>query len=158
MIVRDFWPTDRSAVEDMLRACGAFTEEEIRAALQILDGWMPVESDEDFAIFVLEGEGHVQGYACISKIPLTRSTWHLYWICVHPQFQGNGAGRTLMSHVETAIRSRGGERLALETSGLPGYERTRRFYRRAGFHEVGCIRDFYKTGDDCVMFCKELDW
>lgn len=157
MIFREFSPDDRSAIDEMLRSCGVFTDEEIRVALEIVDAWIPFEQDEDYAIFVLESDGRVQGYACFSKTPLTTSTWHLYWICVHPEYQGTGAGRALMYQVEAVIRSRGGKRLALETSGQPRYDRTRRFYRSAGFREVGRIKDFYKTGDDCLTFCKELD-
>lgn len=157
MTFREFSPGDRSAVDNMLRACGVFTDEEIGVALEIVDAWTPVKHDEDYAIFVLEVDSRVQGYACFSKTPLTTSTWHLYWICVHPDYQGSGAGRALMSNIENVIRARRGKRLALETSGQPRYERTRRFYKNAGFREVGRIRDFYKTDDDCVIFCKELD-
>ena len=157
VIFRAFVPDDRTAVDNMLRACGVFTDEEIGAALEIVDAWTPVRNDEDYAIFVLEIDYRVQGYVCIGKTPLTMSTWHLYWICVHPDHQRIGAGRALLSHIENVIRSHGGKRLALETSGQPRYERTRRFYKNAGFLEVGRIRDFYKTGDDCVTFCKELN-
>ena len=157
MIIREFCLDDRSAIDDMLKACGVFTHEEIEAALQILDEWVPCELDENYSVFVREGEGCVQGYACISKTPLTASSWHLYWICVHPKYQGTGVAQALISHVEAFIGSRSGERLALETSGLPKYERTRRFYQAVGFQQVGRIKDFYKSGDDCLMFCKELE-
>jgi ribosomal protein S18 acetylase RimI-like enzyme len=50
----------------------------------------------------------------------------------------------------------GGERLVLETSGRPDYERSRRFYERAGFTVQGRIPDFYKPGDDCLIYCKIL--
>jgi ribosomal protein S18 acetylase RimI-like enzyme len=101
-------------------------------------------------------EGQVRGYVCVGKTPLTVSTWHLYWICVDPEVQGRGAGRALQSYAESFIRARGGERLVLETSGQVNYERTRRFYVRAGYSEVSRIRDFYKPGDDCIVFCKDL--
>ena len=45
----------------------------------------------------------------------------------------------------------------LETSGRPDYEATRRFYRAAGFTEAGRVPDFYKPGDDCVVYYKALE-
>lgn len=155
MLIREIELSDRPAVHDLLRACGVFTEEEVSTALEVLDVGIAGGLDGDYPAFV-EDEGLVRGYVCVGKTPLTAGTWHLYWICVHPESQRTGVGRALQSHVEQFIRSRGGERIVLETSSQPGYERTRSFYRRAGYGEVCRIKNFYKTGDDCVMFCKEL--
>ena len=156
MIVRELLAWDRDAAHETLVACRAFTGEEIRVALEVLDEGLKGGLDGDYPLFAVEVEGKVRGYVCVGKTPLTASTWHLYWICVHPAVQGTGAGRALQSYAEAFIRSRGGERLVLETSGQPHYERARRFYRRAGYQEVGLIRDFYKPGDDCIFFCKEF--
>ena len=68
--------------------------------------------------------------------------------------QGTGVGQALERSVENSVRHMGGERLVLETSGRPDYERSRRFYERAGFTVHGRIPDFYKPGDDCIIYCK----
>jgi ribosomal protein S18 acetylase RimI-like enzyme len=156
MIVRALTVNDRDAVQDILCASAVFTEEEIRVALLVLDEGLAGGLDGDYPLFAIEIDERVNGYACIGKTPLTASTWHLYWICIHPQHEGRGAGRMLQAHVEQFIRSRDGERIVLETSSQPAYERTRRFYLRAGYSEVGRINNFYKAGDDCMIFCKEL--
>ena len=62
----------------------------------------------------------------------------------------------LVERVEDRVRKLGGDRLILETSGRPDYERARRFYREAGFVEVGRIPEFYRPGDDCLVCCKVL--
>jgi ribosomal protein S18 acetylase RimI-like enzyme len=156
MRVRQLTFDDRDAVARILEACGVFTGEEVRVALEVVDAGLSGGIDGDYPLFVVEMDGQVRGYVCVGKTPLTVSTWHLYWICVDPEVQGRGAGRALQSYAERFIRSRGGERLVLETSGQVSYERTRRFYIRAGYSEVSRIRDFYKPGDDCIVFCKEL--
>jgi ribosomal protein S18 acetylase RimI-like enzyme len=102
-------------------------------------------------------EGKVRGYACIGKAPLTAAAWYIYWICVHPSVQRTGVGRRLQSHIEQLVRAAGGNRLVLETSARADYERTRRFYRDAGFTEAGRIPDFYKPGDDCLVYFKALE-
>lgn len=156
VIVRELLAGDRAAAQDALRACGAFTAEEIEVALEVLDEGLRGGLDGDYPLFAAEDDGTVRGYICVGRTPLTVSTWHLYWICVHPAAQERGLGRALLMRAEEFVRERGGERLALETSGRARYARARRFYRRAGYREVGRIRDYYQPGDDCVFFCKSL--
>ena len=144
-------------VREILIACDVFTAEEVDVASQLMMEGLGSGLDGDYPLFVAEASGRVRGYVCVGKTPLTVSTWHLYWLCVHPAAQRVGIGRALQEYAENFVRSRGGERLALETSSRPEYERTRLFYRRAGYAVVGSIPDFYKRGDDCVMFCKPLD-
>ena len=61
-----------------------------------------------------------------------------------------------MRHVEQALAARGGRVLLVETSGLPGFERTRAFYRKLGYDEEARIREFYQAGEDKVVFRKAL--
>jgi ribosomal protein S18 acetylase RimI-like enzyme len=154
--IRELRPTDRETIRAMLQACGAFTDEEVRVAIEVLDDGLAGGPDGDYPLFAAELDGHVRGYVCVGKTPLTRGTWHEYWICVHPAAQRRGIGQALQVHAENFVRSRHGERLVLETSGRSAYARTRRFYRQCGYRVVGRISDFYAPGDDCVVFCKTL--
>jgi ribosomal protein S18 acetylase RimI-like enzyme len=156
VIVREVTPADRAAAAEALEASGAFRQEEIRVALGVLDDALAGGADAGYALLAVESGGQFRGYVCAGSTPLTVSTWHVYWICVHPAVQGTGAGRALETRLEELVRSRGGERLVVETSGRPDYERARRFYEMAGYREVGRIPDFYGAGDDCVLYCKRL--
>jgi len=149
LTIRPFEASDRDAVAGMLVDCAAFSDEEVRVALEMVDC-------RGYLLFVIEEDGAVRGYACIDRTPLTVSTWHLYWICVHPGAQRRGVGTSLQQYIEDFIRSQAGERVVLETSGRPDYERTRRFYERSGYEPAGRIRDYYKPGDDCVLYLKVL--
>lgn len=156
LILRGLNAADRDTVRTMLEACAAFTEEEVQVAMQVLADGLAGGLDGDYPHFAAVLDGQVRGYVCIGKTPLTRGTWHEYWICVHPAAQHRGIGQALQAHAEAFVRSRGGERLVLETSGRATYARTRRFYRKAGYRITGRIADFYQPGDDCVVFCKVL--
>lgn len=156
VIVREFAPADRAAAAEALEASGAFREEEIRVALDVLDEALAGGADGGYALLAAESGGQFCGYVCAGSTPLTLSTWHVYWICVHPAAQGTGAGRALETRLEALARSRGGQRLVVETSGRPDYARARRFYEKAGYERVGRIPDFYGAGDDCVLYCKRL--
>ena len=138
---------DRAAVEAMLAGCGAFSAEEVDAALEIFDG-------EEMAHFGAEADGVLCGYVCLDRVALTRSTWHVYWLCVDVRWQRRGVARALMAQAAAFAKSMGGERLVVETSGREDYAGARRFYEQMGFGETGRIADYYKPGDDCVYYCK----
>lgn len=154
MNVRALLPADRPAIAEALATCGAFTDEEVRVALEVLDAGVEGGPDGDYPLFTAEVDGRFAGYVCVGRTPLTHSTWHLYWICVHPCAQGRGVGRALQAHAEAFVRSRGGERLVLETSATAAYARARAFYAAAGYAIVGRIPDFYRPGDDCLVYCR----
>lgn len=146
-MIRRLVAADRDCVEAMLAGCGAFSEEEVEAALEIFDG-------DEMAHFGAEADGVLCGYVCLDRVALTRSTWHVYWLCVDAKWQRRGVARALMGHAAEFARSMGGERLVLETSGRADYARARRFYEQWGFEQSGRITDYYKPGDDCVYYCK----
>ena len=154
--VRELVKGDRDAVSRILQTCGGFTSEEIRVALELVDEALARGVDSDYLVFVAERQNEVCGYVCIGRTPLTASTWHLYWLCVDGRVQGVGVGRALESHAEAFARNRGCERLVLETSSQPWYDKVRRFYEQCGYTQVGRIANFYKSNDDCIIYCKEL--
>lgn len=152
IVIRGLRPEDRPCVVEALTDCAAFTAEEVRVALELFDAGI----EGGYSFFGADEEGTVQGYVCLGKAPLTQSTWYLYWICVHPRVQHLGVGRDLQRHSEEFVQSQGGQMLVLETSGRPAYRRARSFYESAGYVQAGLIRNFYRPGDDCVIYAKNL--
>jgi len=150
LVTRPLGSVDREAVQDALAACGAFSPEEIGVALELFDAGLA----GDYVLFGVERGGLLRGYVCLGKASLTAASWYLYWMCVHPAAQRLGVGQALQHRAEAYVRSRGGERIVLETSGRPDYGRTRRFYEKAGYLPVGRIPDFYRPGDDCLIYSK----
>jgi ribosomal protein S18 acetylase RimI-like enzyme len=97
------------------------------------------------------------GFACYGQRPLTEGTFDLYWIGVSQCQQSRGIGKTLLAEVENKVREKGGRILIAETAGKPIFEPTRRFYLSAGYELEARIRDFYKPGDDLVIFTKRFN-
>ena len=153
VLVRTLCAADRQAVQEALTQCGAFNETEVQVALEMVDAGL----SGDYDLLAVEFSGVFAGYACFGKATLTLDSWYLYWICIHPDVQGRGAGRALQAAVERHVRDHGGRRIVLETSSRPDYDRARRCYERAGFEVAGRIPDFYRPGDDCVIFSKLLE-
>jgi ribosomal protein S18 acetylase RimI-like enzyme len=152
VVIRNAMAEDRTPIEEVLRRSAAFNGEEVRVALEMFD-----ERDAGgYSVRVTEIAGSVCGYVCFGQAPLTNSSWYIYWICVHPDAQRRGVGRALHAAAEAVIRARGGERLVLETSGRPDYDAARRFYAQVGYIKAGWIADFYRAGDDCIIYVKQL--
>ncbi|MBI3037439.1 GNAT family N-acetyltransferase [bacterium] len=73
-----------------------------------------------------------------------------------PSLQREGTGKILMEWVESQVLAQKGRIIVVETSGRDLYKPTRSFYLKIGYHEEARIRDFYRPGDDRVIFTKIL--
>jgi ribosomal protein S18 acetylase RimI-like enzyme len=87
---------------------------------------------------------------------MTDGTYNLYLIAIHKDMQGKGIGTEIMTYVETLLRSAGNRVLIVETSDLPEYQPTRKFYAKIGYHQEAVIRDFYQDGENKIVFWKKL--
>lgn len=157
--IRPIKPIDRSRIEEMVVSTGNFNEEEITTALELVDEALEKGERSGYIIRVLEvGKEHraVRGYVCFGPTPLTLGVYDLYWIVVDPTAQGMGFGRRLIEYVEGNIVKRRGRMLLIETSSQESYSATIRFYKKAGYKRVARIKNFYRVGDDKLVFSKEL--
>ncbi len=155
--IRPLLPTDREPLRRILEDTGVFTGPEVVVALELLDAVIENPHHPDYTIATGEGEnGEILGYYCIGRTPLTASTWDLYWIAVDPTTQHKGIGHQLLRHAEEFIARRGGTLVVAETSSQPKYEPTRRFYLKNAYSEVSRIRNYYRQGDDLVVYGKYL--
>jgi len=98
--------------------------------------------------------GSVQGYYCVGPTPMTKSTFDLYWIAVHPRLHKKRIGHELLEHCEAQVKIMGGTLIIVETSSQLKYEPTRRFYIRHQYGEAARIKDYYAHDDDLVIYSK----
>jgi len=96
------------------------------------------------------------GYACFGATPLTAAAYDLYWLVVAQAARGGGIGAALVDAVGAELKERGGRVIRVETSSLEGQGGARRFYEKTGFKLAGAIADFYRDGDDLLVFAKVL--
>jgi aminoglycoside 6'-N-acetyltransferase I len=155
-LIRLLLPDDRGPIHRFLDETHMFSQEEIGIALELIETVLTRPEQKDYVIFVYESDGDVLGYYCIGPTPGTNGTFDLYWIAVAPSAQGKGIGRTLNRHAEAFVRERGGRLVIAETSSQEKYADTRKFYLAQGYDEVGRIRDYYRLGDDLVIYGKYL--
>lgn len=154
-MLRPMVKADRQPVLDLIRATGFFTSAEIQVAEELIDVYLNNPEQRDYYIVVAENErGQVTGYMTYGPTPLTSGTWDLYWIAVAPEAQGRGYGQQLVAWLEEEVKKNNGRLVLIETSSQPKYQPTRKFYEKLGYTEVARIRDFYRPGDDRVIFGK----
>lgn len=155
-IIRPVRADDRAPLRRLLEETGVFTREEVAIALELIDTVLGRPDQKDYIINVYEEAGLALGYYCIGPTPATASTYDLYWIAVSPSLHGRGIGGQLDGHAADLIRSRGGRLVIAETSSQPKYDATRRFYVHRGYDELARIREYYRPGDDLVVYGKYL--
>jgi ribosomal protein S18 acetylase RimI-like enzyme len=155
--LRDLCAADRQPLAEALAATAAFTAAEIEVALELLDAGLRPRPGDDYRILVADLDGRAAGYACWGPTPLAAGVYDLYWIVVHPRHQGAGVGRALVREIEARLQQSGARLLLVETASKPEYAATRRFYDRLGFREAARIRDFYRVGDDKIVYEKRWD-
>ena len=155
-MIRALHPSDREPLERLLAETRVFTDDEIDIALELIDAVLTNAQQEDYEIAVYDRGDGPAGYTCIGPTPGTDGTYDLYWIAVDPALHGRGVGRALDKHVEDTVRARHGRLIVAETSSTPRYDATRMFYLRCGYQECARITDYYREGDDLVVYGKYI--
>lgn len=102
------------------------------------------------------GEREISSIVYCSPERMTQGAWNLLLLAVRADRQGQGIGRAAVGAAEVALTRAGARLLLVETSGLPEFERTRRFYRLCGYEQEARIRDYYRAGEDKIVFRKAL--
>jgi ribosomal protein S18 acetylase RimI-like enzyme len=159
-IIRPLVAADRSGVFRILENAGNFTPAEVGIALELIDEWLELGEHSGYLTYVLEArdpeKSEVLGYVCFGPTPLTESTFDLYWIAVDKSKHRGGVGKRLLKFSEEEVVRRGGKLLLIETSSQETYGGTIQFYERTGYELVGKIPEYYKPGDDKLIFAKRL--
>ncbi len=157
-MIRKLERSDREEIKRILEETHHFNEDEIKVATELIDVYLNDEKQKDYSIYVKEDENSKKaaGYICYGKRPLTDRTYDLYWIAVDPGIHGKGTGSLLVKHMESDLRSAGGNLILIETSGKAEYENERRFYLKNGYEVQTIIKDFYRGDDDLFIYRKYL--
>lgn len=94
------------------------------------------------------------GYCVPEK--LTDGTYNLLAIGVMKELQGKGIASEMMKYIEQLIKQKGGRILIVETSSDDAQFAARNFYKKIGYTKEAIIRDFWKEGEDKIVFWKKL--
>jgi ribosomal protein S18 acetylase RimI-like enzyme len=153
----DVRPEDGETVREIVAATGYFTPSEVDVAVELVqENLAKGAAASGYHFIFAEHNGTTIAYLCYGPVPCTVSSHNLYWIAVHPDYQGRGLGKALMREAERLIRAAGGTRIYIDTSYKAQYEDTRAFYLSLGYELDALLKDFYSPGDDKVIYRKLL--
>jgi ribosomal protein S18 acetylase RimI-like enzyme len=154
-MIRPMETRDKSPVLGLVRATGFFTAAEVDIAGELMDVYLGQPGQKDYHVVVVENDdGATAGYMTWGPTPLAEDAYDLYWMAVAPSEQGRGRGKELVRWLEGEVRARDGRMIVIETSSQPKYHGTRQFYIDLGYKEVARVPDFYRAGDDRVIYAK----
>src|SRR5690349_9870506 len=134
----------RNRIREILDATSVFRDDEVAVALELFDETFaagparaPYDPGDGVANYEFVGsfsrDGELVGYVCYGATPGTDRVYDLYWIAMHPAFQGTGGGTQLLTEVERRLRQREARLLVVETSSRTDYSPTRTFYESHGY-------------------------
>lgn len=155
MTIRPVTDTDKPAVLQVAESCSLFQPEELGELDGMIDAFLSgaLEGHQWLALH----EAHqIKAAAYYAPETFADGVWNLYFIGVLANQQGKGHGSAILKHVEQELTNEGQRILIIETSGLDGFELTRKFYDQHGYTVEARIRDYYQEGEDKVVFWKKL--
>ncbi|RJP78579.1 MAG: N-acetyltransferase [Desulfobacteraceae bacterium] len=148
--------SDCHKIETLLAATGFFHSYEIDVAIELVNERLAKGTDSGYHFVLYDIDGFLAGYACYGATPCTLSSYDIYWIAVHPDFQKRGIGKNIYDETELLIQKAHGTRIYVDTSQSEKYLPTRKFYEHIGFQQAALLEDFFAPGDGKIIYCKVL--
>ncbi len=146
MVIREFAQADTPHVLELLNLNipASFAETELKD----FEHYLQFEREHYFVLCVNQT---VVACGGINLKGTSDQAW-LSWDIVHPDFQGKGIGKLLVSHRLNYLR----DQFEIKTVWVRTSQLANRFYEKAGFKESNRIEDFWSTGFDLVEMQLQL--
>ena len=149
-------PSETPALLAIAAGTEVFKPIEIETLAEVLADYHAHERANGHRCVTAWQDGRPIGFVYWAPEEMADRTWYLWWIAVRRDLQSQGSGAALLDACEADVRAAGGRLLLIDTSSLPSYEPTRRFYVKHGYEPPCVIRDFYADGDDMLVFRKRM--
>jgi len=143
---------DIPAIKEVLDTIELFPSEYLE---DMMSDYLNNPETEDIWFTATEDDKPISLAYCAPE-KFTEGTFNLYAIGVKKDCQGKGLGGKMMDYLEQELKSAGQRVLIVETSSSPDLALTREFYPKQGYKQVAVLPDFWKEGEDKVVYCKKL--
>ena len=157
MVIRPTVPEDSETLIGLAAETGVFKPLEIQALREVLHDYFATTQALGHLSVTLEQNGEILGFAYYAPVAMTDRSWSLWWIAVKKHTQARGLGSRLLKYVEDDVQAKNGRMLLIDTSSLPNYAPTRKFYLKHQYEVGSEFRDFYADGDNLVVFRKRIN-
>jgi len=150
--IRIVTSTDIAGLKEVLDSSGLFPSEYLD---DMISDYLYNADSQDIWLTYLEGNKHAAFCYCVPE-KLADRTYNLLAIGVSQEYQRKGIASELMKYIEQLLKRKDGRLLIVETSSDIAQSSARKFYQKSGYNQEAVIRDFWKEGEDKVIFCKKL--
>jgi ribosomal protein S18 acetylase RimI-like enzyme len=145
---------NKRALLDLISRIKNFNKMDKDTAIELIEHFLEGKDDE-YIIDCLFYEAKLAGYVCYGEASLTEGVYEIYYIAIDPDLQGKGMGKLLMQELEKKL-SKNARMILIETSSDETYTTTQKFYERLDYKEIVRIKDFFKVGEDKIIYEKRL--
>jgi len=154
MNIRSITPQDAEPLQKILEITPEFNVKDTACCSECLADFFA--GGETYRFICAENYGKINGFACYGKDTIADNVIEVYWVVVAPQYRKKGIGRLLLSYIEDAAAAENARMISIETESDPTYAGTRSFYERCGYRLEASVKDFYREGDDKLIYAKRL--
>lgn len=151
-IIRPVTTADVDELKKVLDSCELFPSEYLDE--MISDYFNNAETEDHWFTFLIDEKPVAIGYCIPEK--LTEGTYNLLAIGVSQNAQRKGVASAMMEYIEQQLKQKNGRLLLVETSSDEAQIAARKLYQKIGYKQVAVIDDFWKDGDDKIVFLKQL--
>ncbi|UUW08413.1 GNAT family N-acetyltransferase [Flavobacterium plurextorum] len=153
MEIRKVNKEDLKGLKEVLDSSELFPSEYLDD--MIADYFNNPETEEIWFAYFDNNKPVAMGYCVPEKF--TKGTYNLLAIGVSKDFQRKGLASKMMHYIEQLIKQKDGRILIVETSSDDAQIGARNFYPKIGYTQVGILKDFWKDGEDKIVFWKKLN-
>ena len=151
--VRAITAEDREELIRIIKQQKNFLQCEIDIAIEVIDATFDPKEDYQ-ALAAFDAAQQMLGFISFGPIPLTENRFDIYWIAVDPENGRHGIGTVLVREMEKKLKEAGSGHIYIETSSTEGYLPARLFYEKNEYLLVSHLKDFYRDGDDRMIYRK----
>ena len=150
--IRPVTTTDVDELKLVLDSCELFPSDYLDE--MISDYFNNAETEDHWFTFLIDEKPVAIGYCIPEK--LTEGTYNLLAIGVSQNAQRKGVASAMMEYIEQQLKQNNGRLLLVETSSDEAQIAARKLYQKIGYKQVAVIDDFWKEGEDKIVFLKQL--
>jgi ribosomal protein S18 acetylase RimI-like enzyme len=154
--IRPIINQDKEKIFHLLKQRGTFNKKEIEVAIEVIEDALAGPENGYYIFCAVKETSDVAGFICFGPIPLTEGCYDLYWIAVDETFSRHGVGKKLLATMEHFVINEEGRQIYIDTSSTEPYLPARSFYQTNGYRIATVLHDFYRQGDNKVIFMKNI--
>jgi ribosomal protein S18 acetylase RimI-like enzyme len=150
--IRPITQADLEDLKNVVDSCELFPSEYLA---EMIDDYLHNPDTQDLWFTCIDDHKAIAIGYCVPE-KFTDGTYNLLAIGVARDTQRKGIARDMMQYIEHQLKQKDGRILIVETSSDDAQAAARNFYTRLGYLQTAIIPDFWKEGEDKIVFWKKL--